>query len=79
MQKQGEMRNISELPRDLLASLIADFLTEKQAKYAKEYYFNRHCIREIGYMFGVDKSTVSRTLKRAKNKLETVLRYTLAK
>lgn len=71
--------NFEKIPDRLLRETIDDFLTVKQATYAEEYYFNRRTISEIADMFDIDKSTVSKTLIRARKRLETILKYALAK
>lgn len=51
-------------------------LTEKQKRYFTLYHINRTSIEEIAKLEGVNKSTVSRTLTRARKKMSKVLRYT---
>ncbi len=50
-------------------------LTDKQRAYFVHYYCEQMCLREIGVLYGVDASTVSRTLLRARNRLRRILRY----
>ena len=52
-----------------------DELTEQQRTYIMAYYYNRLTMEEIAEQFGVNKSTVSRTIKRAEQRLQRVLRY----
>ena len=52
-----------------------DELTEQQRTYIMAYYYNRLTMEEITEQFGVNKSTVSRTIKRAEQRLQRVLRY----
>lgn len=50
-------------------------LSEIQRKYFVKYYFEGLTMAEIAEEFGTNKSTVSRTLARARKKLERVLKY----
>lgn len=50
-------------------------LSEKQRKYFTKYYFEGLTMKEIADDFGVGKATVSRTIARARSKLERVLKY----
>ena len=47
-----------------------DELTEQQRTYIMAYYYNRLTMEEIA-----EQSTVSRTIKRAEQRLQRVLRY----
>ena len=60
-----------------LQSCWRDALTPTQRKYLALYYHKRMTMREIGELHGVTVATVSRTLKRARNRLRTVLQYYL--
>lgn len=51
-------------------------LSEKQRRYFSQYYFEGLTMQEIADINNVNKSTVSRTVKRARAKLERVLKYT---
>ncbi len=50
-------------------------LTENQRQTLAAYYFEKQTIPQIARDRGVHKSTVSRTLKRAEDKLRRFLRY----
>jgi len=54
---------------------IRDELTEQQRTYIMAYYFERLTMEEVSERFAVNKSTVSRTIKRAEQRLQRVLRY----
>lgn len=56
-------REISRLRHNLIRALQED-VTEKQRKALLLYYAEGYNMREIGERMGVDKSTVSRTIKR---------------
>lgn len=78
------MRNISEcntnsneisrLKRNLVMCLNED-VTERQRTVLLMYYGEGKNMREIGEHLGIDKSTVSRTIKRGERRLLKCLRY----
>lgn len=51
-------------------------LTQTQRAYLAAYYAEKKTIQEIAKEFGVDTSTVSRSLKRVRRNLAHVLQYT---
>lgn len=55
--------------------VIREELTELQRQTLLAYYFQEQTIPEIAAERGVNKSTVSRTLRRAEDKLRRYLRY----
>lgn len=57
----AEMKFIKEA----LKICIKDYLSEKQKLYLLEYYVNSKTTEEIAQTYDVNKSTVSRTIKRA--------------
>ena len=59
----------------LVRTALHEELTKTQLKYAVCYYVDGLNMREIGALHGVSTPTVSRTLKRARNKLRRVLKY----
>lgn len=59
-----------------LREIINDDLTKTQKQYIIMYYMNNMKIPEIALEFGVNKSTVSRTIQRAKNRIYQRLKYT---
>ena len=65
---------ISRLKRNLIRALRED-VTEHQRQMLLLYYAEGLNMREIGERLGVDKSTVSRTLKRGERRLRRCLRY----
>ena len=67
-------REISRLRHNLIRALQED-VTEKQRKALLLYYAEGYNMREIGERMGVDKSTVSRTIKRGERRLQRCLRY----
>ncbi len=80
------MRNIQfdgylgpRLPRHVqlqrIQRVIQEELTELQRQTIVAYYFQELSIPQIATERGVNKSTISRTLHRAEDKLRRCLRY----
>lgn len=80
------MRNIRfdgylgpKLPRQVqlqrIQRVIQGELTPLQKQTLIAYYFQEQTIPEIAAQRGVNKSTVSRTLRRAEDRLRKYLRY----
>lgn len=65
---------IGRLKRNLARALRQD-VTEKQREYLMLYYGEGLNLREISERVGVNKSTVSRTMKRGRQRLYRCLRY----
>ena len=65
---------LSRLKRNLICALRED-VTPRQRQVLLMYYAQGLNMREIGQQLGVDKSTVSRTIKRGEHKLRRCLRY----
>ncbi len=72
-----ENTNTEELCRVKLAlwRALHEDVTDKQREYLLLYYGEGKNMVEIGEEFGVDKSTVSRTIKRGEARLRRCLRY----
>ncbi len=58
-----------------IGRVIDEELTPLQRQTLLAYYISQQTIPQIAADRGVNKSTVSRTLKRAENKLKRYLRY----
>lgn len=54
---------------------LGEELTPRQSQLVDMYYHRQMRMQDIADELGVDISTVSRTLKRARGKLKTCLRY----
>ena len=69
----------TRLPREVqlkrVQRVIKEELTELQRQTLTAYYFHRQTIPQIARERGVNKSTVSRTLRRAEERLRRYLRY----
>ena len=67
-------QELSRLKRNLIRALRED-VTQRQRQALLLYYAEGRNMREIGEKLGVDKSTVSRTIKRGEKRLQRCLRY----
>lgn len=65
--------------RKKLKKAVNEELTTKQKEYIYAYYVECKTMEEIAAEKGVNKSTVSRTLKRARCRLQRVMKYTSIK
>jgi len=65
---------LGRVKRNLVRALRED-VTPRQRQMLLLYYSERMNMREIGERLGVDKSTVSRTIKRGERRLQRCLRY----
>ena len=65
---------IGRLKRNLSRALRQD-ITERQREYMNLYYGRNMSMEAIAKELGVNKSTVSRTLKRGRQRLYRCLRY----
>lgn len=65
---------MTRLKRNLTRALKQD-ITPKQRQYLMLYYGQGMNLREISEKLGVNKSTVSRTMKRGRQRLYRCLRY----
>ena len=69
----------TRLPRKVqlkrVQRVIREELTELQRQTLTAYYFHQRTIPQIAEERGVNKSTVSRTLRRAEERLRRYLRY----
>lgn len=65
---------VSRLKRNLIRALRED-VTPRQRQTLLLYYAEGLNMREIGERLGVDKSTISRTIKRGERRLQRCLRY----
>ncbi len=66
--------DITRLKKNLIRALKSD-VTPRQREMLELYYGRGLNMRQIGELLGVDKSTVSRTVKRGELRLKRCLRY----
>ncbi len=74
LMAQDNKDQINRLKRNLTHALRQD-ITERQREYMILYYGRNMSMEAIAQQFGVNKSTVSRTLKRGRQRLYRCLRY----
>lgn len=67
-------RQVARLKHNLVRALQED-VTARQRELLLLYYGEQLNMRQIGERLGVDKSTVSRTIKRGEARLQRCLRY----
>lgn len=65
---------MNRLKRNLAHALRQD-ITGRQREYMLLYYGKQMTMVAIAQQYGVNKSTVSRTLKRGRQRLQRCLRY----
>lgn len=64
-----------EMAMERIRNVIREELTDLQREVLIAYYFQDETITQIARQRGVNKSTVSRTLHRAEQKLRRYLKY----
>lgn len=74
-EDNASIRLPPKVQRQRLHRVIREELTEKQRRTLLAYYFQQQTIPQIARHQGVNKSTVSRTLRRAEERLKRYLRY----
>ena len=74
LMAQDNKDQINRLKRNLTRALRQD-VTERQREYMILYYGRNMSMEAIAQQCGVNKSTVSRTLKRGRQRLYRCLRY----
>lgn len=75
---QGSNEKYINHLKKMLRNAISMELTECQRLAVEEYYFRGKSVSEIAAAQGVNKSTISRNLKRGKEKLAIAMRYSLS-
>lgn len=74
LMAQDNKEQMNRLKRNLTHALRQD-ITQRQREYVMLYYGKGMSMEAIAQQFGVNKSTVSRTLKRGRQRLYRCLRY----
>ena len=74
LMAQDNKDQINRLKRNLTHALRQD-VTQRQREYMILYYVRNMSMEAIAKQCGVNKSTVSRTLKRGRQRLYRCLRY----
>ena len=65
----------SEQIKNIIRKVIARELTPLQRELVKAYYYDGKSVTEIANIRGINKSTVSRTLKAARERIEKSMKY----
>lgn len=74
LMAEDNQEQMSRLKRNLTRALRQD-ITQRQREYMVLYYGHNMSMEAIAKQCGVNKSTVSRTLKRGRQRLYRCLRY----
>ena len=74
-----EYRHLAGSYPKLLKLVLNENLTKTQKCYIIRYYRDGMTVTEIAQMYGVNKSTVSRTLKRARENLKRAIHCELVR
>lgn len=77
IQSEGET-NTADIEHTKKAMLIVlqEYVSNKQRTYIMLYFAEQKTVREIGELFGVSASTVSRTIHRGLKRMYRYLRFT---
>ena len=59
----------------MLSRLTEEELTDRQRQCVQLYYFEGQKMRDVARLLGIQSSTVSRHLKKARSRMGQVLRY----
>ena len=73
----GDNRQRLERLVHYLPLAIAEELTPRQQQLLRMFYYDGKSVTDIAHELAVNKSTVSRTLRRAQDRLRKSLRYAL--
>ena len=71
---EDNSQQMGRLRRNVMRALRED-VTPRQRECMLLYYEKRLNMREIAELMGIDKSTVSRNIKRGESRLRRCLRY----
>ena len=74
-ESRGDNGKYLEHLKKLLRKAIEEELTESQRAAVTGFYFENLSVSEMAELRGVNKSTISRNLHRACQKLSLVMRY----
>lgn len=74
-QNQDENGPVRKMARRALREVITHNLTSRQKQFIMLYYYQNRTMEEIAAECGVNVSTVSRTLRRARNNIMERIKY----
>ncbi|MEG0615175.1 MAG: sigma-70 family RNA polymerase sigma factor [Oscillospiraceae bacterium] len=66
---------LKSIAKKALSDIISEQLSEKQRQYLVLYYYEQHTMTDISEICGVNVSTVSRTISRAKKNIVDRIKY----
>lgn len=72
---EGKDTIFSEKARGIIKNIIENELTPNQKELIDDYYYKGKSITEIARMRGVNKSSISRSMKSARERIGRSLRY----
>ena len=72
---KGEEDQLRKIAKKALQEVVAQDLTQRQKQFVVLYYYDNHTMDEIADLCGVNVSTVSRTLRRARNNIMDKIKY----
>lgn len=74
-ETEENSRKFQRILQEALREVIAHDLSSCQKRYICEYFYQQKTMRQIAEEYGVNISTVSRTIERGKRTLLKQLRY----
>lgn len=74
-EDNASVRLPKKIQRCRMYRVIQEELTETQRQVLMAYYFQERTVTQIAEERGVNKSTISRTLRRAEDRLKRFLKY----
>lgn len=74
-EDNASVRLPKKIQRRRMYRVIQEELTETQRQVLMAYYFQERTVTQIAEERGVNKSTISRTLRRAEDRLKRFLKY----
>ena len=60
---------------EILNYIITNKLSKKQQRILNLYYYENYKMKDIANIIGIDKSTVSRSIKRSKSKIKEYMNF----
>ncbi len=77
--REFKSRNTNSYARNkmkkIMISALKTEVTERQRQMLTEYFYNGKNVNQIAEIYGINKSTVSRTISRALNNLRKIAYY----
>ena len=67
--------SINDNLKKRLVQVLTNELNKNQLELINMYYYEHRTMKEIAQLLGKDQSTISRTIKRARDKVSRFLKY----